>query len=124
MITRIDKNILIHNRVVYLSNIVPTTHSSIDNQTLEVLDTIDKNLKCSGSSKNDMLIMTVYLANMKDRDTIKVIIDKWTNGSIMPTIIGSVLYDPLWKLEVAVTAAIPYVFESTNYGLHDINYIV
>jgi enamine deaminase RidA (YjgF/YER057c/UK114 family) len=122
--TKRYSDILIHNRIVYLSGIVPTCEGTLYTQTKEVLDILDSKLKCCGSSKNDILMMTIYLTDITNYDEMNVAYDEWVGKPPARATIGASLPNSIWKLEVAVTAAIPYVFESTNYGLHDINYIV
>ena len=129
MITRIDgtkrySDILIHNRIVYLSGIVPSCEGTLYDQTKEVLNLLDSKLKCCGSSKNDILMMTIYLTDITKYDEMNVAYDEWVGKPPARATIGASLPNSMWKLEVAVTAAIPYVVDTTKYGLHDLNYIV
>lgn len=126
MITRIGgtsrySDILIHNRIVYLSGIVPSCDGSLYDQTKEVLTLLDAKLKCSGSSKNDILMMTIYLADASSYEEMNVAYDEWVGKPPARATIGVGLPNTMWKLEIAVTAAIPYVFD---YTIGDLNYIV
>ena len=131
MITRIDdtthnSNIIINNRVVYLSNICSRDGNSVYEQTKNVLEIIDKNLKCVGTSKNEILTMSIYLSNIQTHDEMKLAYNEWVAQGFAPaiTILGACLIDPNSKIEVALCAAIPYVLTSHVPSIFDLDYIV
>lgn len=129
MITRIgvtkhNSDIVLNNRVVYLSNISSKQGGTVYEQTKNILDTIDKNLRCVGSSKNDILTMSIYLSNIHTHEEMKLAFNEWGATPPATTILGASLLDPNSKIEIAVSAAIPNISSSSVPSLFDLNYIV
>ena len=129
MITRIgvtnhNTDIVLNNRVVYLSNIC-SKGDTVYEQTKNILETVDKNLKCVGSSKNDILTMSIYLANIQTHDEMKLAFNEWVMNGFAPatTILGASLLDPHSKIEIALSAAVSPVYPCAP-SLFDLNYIV
>ena len=75
MIKRIDvshrfSEVAIYNDVAYLAGQVPTDASkNAYEQTKQVLGEIDKFLAKAGTDKSQILMATVYLANMSDYES-------------------------------------------------------
>lgn len=112
-------DIVINDRIIYLSGVVPSCDGTLYEQTKEVLDIIDKSLTCAGSSKNDILTMTIYLTDITKYEEMNRAFDEWIPAKSGPAraTIGASLPNPLWKIEVVVSAAV----SQQNYPL---NYIV
>ena len=72
MIKRIDAShrfseVAVYNGVAYLAGQVPTDATkNVYEQTQQVLGEIDKFLTKAGTDKSQILMATVYLANMSD----------------------------------------------------------
>ena len=98
----------IFNGVVYLAGQVPNdVTQGIEGQTAEVLAMIDDLLAQSGSSKNHLLSVTIYLKDMADYAGMNSVWDSWLNKGFAPprACVQAALANPLWKVEVVVVAA-------------------
>jgi len=138
MITRIGgtnrySSIVVYDRNVYLSGVVPSTTCDISGSTLyeqtrEVLSLIDKNLQAVGTSKEFILSMTIYLVDEKQYEEMNRAFDEWMastpNCAPARATIGNVKFpDSRWKIEIVCNAAIPKTHTSHNsYG--SVNYII
>lgn len=114
MIKRIDvshrfSEVAIYNGVAYLAGQVPTDASkNAYEQTKQVLGEIDKFLAKAGTDKSQILMATVYLANMGDYAEMNRAWDEWVAENNAPprAAIEARLADPNWKVEIVVTAAV------------------
>lgn len=135
MITRIGgtnrySDIVVYDRHVYLSGVVPyetadISGSSVYDQTKEVLSLIDKNLSCVGSSKQNILSMTIYLTDEKSYEEMNKAFDEWVALKYAPAraTIGNVKFpNPKWKIEIVCNAVIPKT--EINYNDNNVNYII
>lgn len=112
-------DIVINDHIIYLSGIVPSCDGTLYEQTKDVLETLTKSLTCAGSSKNDILTMTIYLTDITQYEEMNRAFDEWIPAKSGPAraTIGASLPNPMWKIEVVVSAAI----SQQNYPL---NYII
>jgi enamine deaminase RidA (YjgF/YER057c/UK114 family) len=138
MITRIGgtnrySNIVVYDRNVYLSGVVPLitcdiSGSTLYEQTSEVLSIIDKNLQAVGTSKAFILSMTIYLVDETMYEEMNRAFDEWMastpNCAPARATIGNVKFpNPKWKIEIVCNAAIPKTHTSHNsYG--SVNYVI
>ena len=98
----------IHNGVVYLAGQVPNDATKdIEGQTAEVLAMIDDLLAQARSSKDHLLTVTVYLADMADYAGMNKVWDAWLNQGFAPprACVQAALANPQWKIEIVVVAA-------------------
>lgn len=99
----------IHAGTIYLAGQVPThaTHD-IEEQTREVLGMVDRLLVESGSSKEHLLMVQIFLANIEDIGGMNTVWDAWVaNGNAPPrATVQARLADPHWRIEIVVTAAV------------------
>ena len=138
MITRIGgtnrySNIVVYDRNVYLSGVVPLTTADISGSTLyeqtrEVLTLIDSNLKAVGTSKHFILSMTIYLRDEEAYEEMNRAFDEWTASApkCAPAraTIGNVKFpNKNWKIEIVCNAAIPKTHGSYD-SYNDVNYVV
>lgn len=101
--------IAVHNGTVYLAGQVPDDASKdIVGQTEEVLGMIDRLLAEAGSSKSQILTVTIYLADMADFEGMNTVWDSWVDQSNAPprATVQALLAHPDWRIEVLVTAAL------------------
>lgn len=99
---------VVHNGVAYLSGIVPTVSATLYMQTKEVLSLLDTQLALVGSSKNDILSMTIYLTDASQYNYMNKAYDEWI-GPVAPsraTIGISSFPNPMWKIEIVVVAKV------------------
>lgn len=98
----------IYQGVVYLAGQVPEDASAdITGQTEQVLDLIDQLLAQAGSDKTQLLMVTIYLADMADYAAMNQVWDAWVVAGHAPprACVQAALADPAWKIEIVVTAA-------------------
>jgi len=98
----------IHAGTVYLAGQVAVGGgTSIEAQTTEVLASIDRLLAEAGSSKSQILMAQIYLADMSDYAGLNAVWDRWV-GSSTPSraTVEAKLARPEWKVEIVVTAAV------------------
>ena len=93
--------------VVYLAGQVPNDATQdIQGQTAQVLAMIDDLLAQSGSSKNHLLSVTIYLQDMNDYAGMNTVWDAWLNQGFAPprACVQAALAHPDWKVEMVVVA--------------------
>jgi len=98
----------IYQGVVYLAGQVPEDASAdITGQTEQVLGLIDQLLAQAGSDKTQLLMVTIYLADMADYAAMNQVWDAWVVAGHAPprACVQAALADPAWKIEIVVTAA-------------------
>ena len=126
--TNRSSDIVICNRTVYLSGVVPLKPHYMYEQAKEVLERINKLLECAGSSKRDILNMTIYLRDGVSYNKMNLALDEWIPKDCAPacTIIGNVCFpNRMWRLQISVIAYIPFVTNSSESSLKDsVNYVV
>lgn len=97
-----------HGDTVYLAGQVPNDwNGTIEQQTQEVLDTIDKLLAEAGTDKSKALFVQVILQSIGDFAKMNAVYDKWIDPDNKPAraCIEARLADPAIKVEIIVTAA-------------------
>ncbi len=111
MIERIDtgtrsSKIVKHNGVVYLTGQV-AEGDTIQKQVKTCLDNVDALLEKAGSSRKDMLRVTIWLADMDDFDGLNEVWNAWVPTGHAPTrACGEAkLARPELKVEFIVDAA-------------------
>ncbi|MFW8595699.1 RidA family protein [Cribrihabitans neustonicus] len=100
--------IVTHGETVYLAGQVGTAGASVAQQTQECLDKVDALLAEAGSSRNHMLQVVIWLADMGDFDEMNVVWDAWVpEGHAPARACGEAkLARPDFLVEVIVTAAL------------------
>lgn len=99
----------IHNGVAYLAGQVPTDATAgIEEQTRQVLAEIDALLAQAGTDKTRILRAQIFLADIADFAGMNRAWDQWVVPGQAPAraTVEAKLADPLWKVEIVVTAAI------------------
>ena len=122
-------DVVIYERIAYLSGIVPTKDGSVYEQAKEVFSILDKNLKCVGTSNENILSMTIYLTDINTYDEMNIAYDEWIPNKAAPAraTIGATLPNSMWKIEVVATVSIPTTQSKeviTNLTSYHLNYIV
>jgi enamine deaminase RidA (YjgF/YER057c/UK114 family) len=99
---------VIHGQTVYLAGQVakPETRGVAD-QTRDILAKVDKLLAASGSSRSQILSVTVYLADMKTFDEMNSEWDAWLGSDHKPAraTVEAKLAAPEYRVEIVVIAA-------------------
>jgi len=99
-----------YNGVAYLAGQVPDdTSLDMEGQTAQVLATIDRLLATAGTDKTRLLMVTVYVANMKEFDAMNRAWDAWVAPGNAPprATVEARLANPDYKVEIVATAALP-----------------
>jgi enamine deaminase RidA (YjgF/YER057c/UK114 family) len=111
-ITRIERGprmsqAVIHGDTIYLAGQVGSPGESVTVQTTAVLAQVDALLAQTGSSKNHLLMATIWLADMADFAEMNAVWDKWiADGEAPARATGEAkLATPDYKVEIIITAA-------------------
>jgi enamine deaminase RidA (YjgF/YER057c/UK114 family) len=101
---------VIHNGVVYLAGQVASDAQGapVKDQTLNILQRIDKLLAAAGTDKTKLLSATIWLADMRTFDDMNSVWDKWVAEGATPAraTVEAKLASPVYIVEIAVIAAI------------------
>ncbi len=101
--------IVVHNNTVYLAGqVADVLDADADNQTTQVLATIDRLLAEVGSDKTRILSATIYLTSMEDFDAMNQAWTAWAAHGHTPAraTVEAKLADPRYKVEICVIAAL------------------
>ena len=99
----------IHNGVVYLAGQIPEDPNlDIEGQTLQVLQAIDRLLERAGTDKRKLLMVQIFLVDLKDFEGMNRVWDNWVAPGHTPprATVQANLASPKWRLEVVATAAL------------------
>jgi len=99
----------IHNGVAYFAGqIADDTTQNIAGQTREVLGHIDRLLAEAGSDKSRILMCQIYIADIKDYDTMNEVWDEWVAGGNAPprATVEAKLAKAEFLIEIVITAAV------------------
>ena len=101
---------VIHNGVVYLAGQVAAEAQGapVKDQTVNILQRIDKLLAAAGTDKTKLLSATVWLADMRTFEEMNAAWDKWVAAGATPAraTVEAKLASPVYTVEIAVIAAI------------------
>lgn len=101
---------VIHAGTVYLAGqVTEDTRLDAEGQTRDVLRLIDRLLGRAGTSKQHLLSVQVYLADMADFTAMNRAWDDWLDHGHKPAraTIEARLADPAWRVEIVAVAALP-----------------
>ncbi|RIA44579.1 enamine deaminase RidA (YjgF/YER057c/UK114 family) [Hephaestia caeni] len=98
---------VIHGDTIYLAGQIGTPGKSVAAQTQEVLAKIEGLLATAGSSKDHILMATIWLSDMADFAEMNTVWDAWIADAAAPArATGEVkLATPDYKVEIIVVAA-------------------
>ncbi|GLI98454.1 RidA family protein [Sphingobium sp. BS19] len=102
---------VVHGGVVNLSGQVAIDHRSspVCDQVREILERIDALLAEAGTDRSRLLTANLYLADIASLGDVNAVWDRWIVPGCAPTrtTIQTVLANPAYALEIAVSAALP-----------------
>ncbi len=115
MLTRYDSNnryskAVIANGFVFLAGLTAEdTSVGIEQQTASVVKQIDEYLARSGSSKDNIVSVNIWLTSMSDAQGMNKVWEKWVNAGKVPAraTVESKLATPDTLIEIMVQAVIP-----------------
>lgn len=99
----------IHNGIAYICGQTATDRSvGIKEQTAEVLAKIDDRLARCGTDKSKMLMVTIYLADMSQKNDMNEVWKDWLGDLARPAraCVGTPLATPETLVEIVVNAAV------------------
>jgi enamine deaminase RidA (YjgF/YER057c/UK114 family) len=101
---------VVHNGVVYLAGQVAADAQGapVKEQTLNILQRIDKLLAAAGTDKTKLLSATIWLADMGTFAEMNSVWDKWEAEGATPAraTVEAKLASPAYTVEIAVIAAV------------------
>lgn len=99
--------IVIHGNTLYLAGQVGEYHHNVADQTRDALTRIDALLEQAGSSREHLLQVTIWLADMADFAAMNAVWDAWVPAGHAPArACGEAkLADPRLLVEVIVCSA-------------------
>lgn len=99
--------IVMHGDTVYLAGQVGTPGASVEQQTRDCLDAVDRLLAEAGSDKAHMLQAIIWMADMADFAEMNAVWDAWVPEGTAPVrACGEArLATPEYLVEVIITAA-------------------
>lgn len=117
MIQRLDiqprlAGAVVHAATVYLAGqVAEDTTLDAEGQTANILRQIDALLFAAGSSKQHLLGVQIFLADMGDFAAMNRAWDAWLDTDHKPAraTVQAALADPAWRVEITGTAALPPV---------------
>ena len=101
-------DMVIHGDTIYLAGqIADDNTADIGGQTSQVLAAIDKLLAEAGSSKTNILSVTIYLADMADFAGMNAVWATWVPAGHTPAraTVEAKMANPAYKVEMQVIAA-------------------
>lgn len=100
---------VVHGQTVYLAGQVAnkTAGGRVEDQTREILETIDTLLAEAGTDKTNILSATIYLVDMATFGDMNKVWDSWVVPGRTPAraTVEAKLAAPPYKVEIAVIAA-------------------
>ena len=98
---------VVHGDTIYLAGQVGPAGESVTIQTQSILAEIERLLEVTGSSKDHLLMATIWLADMADFAEMNAVWDAWVADVGAPTrATGEAkLAEPDYKVEVIIVAA-------------------
>lgn len=99
---------VVHNGVVYLAGQVGEPHEDVAAQTRTALAEVEALLAEAGSDKSNILMATIWMADMADFETMNTVWDAWVDTANPPArATGEAkLATPDYRVEIIITAAV------------------
>jgi enamine deaminase RidA (YjgF/YER057c/UK114 family) len=100
-------DIVIHNGTVYVVE-VPASGADLAAQAREVLASLEDSLQQAGSSKAHLLMVTIFLDDIRDLDAFNAVWDAWVPPGTAPVraCVEARLGKLGYRVELQVTAAV------------------
>jgi enamine deaminase RidA (YjgF/YER057c/UK114 family) len=99
----------VFNGLLHAVEVPAEEHGDITSQMLSLLQSLERTLQASDSSKAQLLMATIYLVDMADYDGMNAVWEEWLPVGAAPAracVKVAGLARPGWRVEVAVTAAV------------------
>jgi enamine deaminase RidA (YjgF/YER057c/UK114 family) len=101
-------DIVIHDRTMYVVEVPADITGDITAQTREVLASLEDSLSQAGSSKQHLLMVTIFLTDIRDLEAFNAVWDAWVPAGHAPVraCVEARLGKNGYKVELQVTAAV------------------
>jgi enamine deaminase RidA (YjgF/YER057c/UK114 family) len=101
-------DLVVHNGTVYVVEVPATVGADVTTQTREVLASLEDSLGQAGSSKAHLLMVTIFLDDIRDLDAFNAVWDAWVPAGSAPVraCVQARLGNPGYRVELQVTAAV------------------
>ena len=98
----------VHRGVAYIVEVPTTLSADAETQSREVLAQLEATLNKVGSAKDQLLMCTIYLADMTDRAVFNEVWEAWLVAGTAPVraCVQVGLADPGYKVEIQAVAAV------------------
>lgn len=99
---------VIHAGTVHVVEVPTTLPAAVADQAREVLDQLETTLAKVDTSKARLLMVTIYLANMADREAFNEVWDAWLIPGTAPVraCVQVGLAEPEYRVEIHAIAAL------------------
>lgn len=107
--TRRWSDVVVYKGVARLCEVPTTLPAPFEAQAREILAQVEATLGRAGSSKEQILLATIYLTDMADRAAFNDLWDAWVPPGTAPVracVAVAALADPHYKIEMVVEAAV------------------
>jgi enamine deaminase RidA (YjgF/YER057c/UK114 family) len=100
-------DMVVHNGTVYVVEVPASLGADIATQTREVLASLEASLRQAGSSKGHLLMVTIYLEDIRAIETFNAVWDAWVTPGTAPVraCVQARLGHPGYRVELQVIAA-------------------
>ncbi len=101
-------DLVIHNGTVYVVEVPASVEADVTVQTREVLASLEDSLAGAGSTKGHLLMVTIFLDDIRDLDAFNAVWDAWVPPGTAPVraCVQARLGKVGYKVELQVTAAV------------------
>lgn len=100
-------DMVVHNGTVYVVEVPASKGADLTTQTREVLASLEESLGQAGSSKAHLLMVTIYLEDIRTIEAFNAVWDAWVPRGAAPVraCVQARLGDPGYRVELQVIAA-------------------
>jgi enamine deaminase RidA (YjgF/YER057c/UK114 family) len=101
-------DLVVHNGTLYVVEVPATIEADVTTQTREVLASLEDSLRQAGSSKSQLLMVTIFLDDIRDLDAFNAVWDAWVPPGTAPVraCVQARLGKVGYRVELQVTAAV------------------
>jgi len=102
-------DIVVHNGTAWIVEVPATEGADAATQTREILASLDGLLARAGSSRERLVMATIYLTDLADYDAVNAVWDAWLPAGSAPSracVQVVALARAGWRIEIAIVAAI------------------
>jgi enamine deaminase RidA (YjgF/YER057c/UK114 family) len=101
-------DLVVHNGTVYVVEVPAAIDGDITVQTREVLASLEDSLRQAGSDKTRLLMVTIYLDDLRELDAFNAVWDAWVLPGTAPVraCVQARLGKVGYKVELQVIAAV------------------